>query len=185
MIRPKSTCNEKQNCSAGCKKQFEMKIALVQISPIIGDFSYNSERILLWANKAREKGCDLAIFPELALCGYPPQDLLERPAFGHGVSQYRYLTTNAELAKHVQVHNILLESLISFGLVGTVALLFLLGKIWVSAAVRLQDAHSLSSVPVFLVATSLLVHGLVSGTYYHIHSILMIAISLGFLLRGK
>jgi NAD+ synthetase len=81
MICPKSTCNEKQNCSAGCKKQFEMKIALVQISPIIGDFSFNSERILLWANKARKKGCDLAIFPELALCGYPPQDLLERPSF--------------------------------------------------------------------------------------------------------
>jgi NAD+ synthetase len=58
-----------------------MRIALVQINPIIGDFSYNSEKIVSWANRAREKGCDLAIFPELALCGYPPQDLLERPKF--------------------------------------------------------------------------------------------------------
>jgi NAD+ synthetase len=58
-----------------------MEIALVQINPVIGDFAYNSKLILSWAERARGKGCDLAIFPELALCGYPPQDLLERPAF--------------------------------------------------------------------------------------------------------
>ena len=110
---------------------------------------------------------------------------LERPVFGHGVSQYRYITTNSELASQIQVHNILLESLISFGLVGTVALIFLLGKIWILAAIRLHGARSLSTVPIFLVATSLLVHGLVSGTYYHIHSVLMIAISLGLLLNEQ
>jgi NAD+ synthetase len=59
----------------------KMKIALVQINPIIGDFAYNSEKIVSWAEKAREKRCELAVFPELALCGYPPQDLLERPVF--------------------------------------------------------------------------------------------------------
>jgi NAD+ synthase/NAD+ synthase (glutamine-hydrolysing) len=58
-----------------------MKIALVQINPVIGDFAYNSAQICSWAEKARKKGCDLVVFPELALCGYPPQDLLERPAF--------------------------------------------------------------------------------------------------------
>jgi NAD+ synthetase len=58
-----------------------MKIALVQINPIIGDFSYNREKIISWAKRAREKGCALAVFSELALCGYPPQDLLEQPTF--------------------------------------------------------------------------------------------------------
>ncbi len=58
-----------------------MKIALIQINPVIGDFSYNGSRIEYWAGRAREQGCDLAIFPELALCGYPPQDLLERSSF--------------------------------------------------------------------------------------------------------
>lgn len=58
-----------------------MKIALIQINPVIGDFSYNGSRIEYWAGQAREQGCDLAIFPELALCGYPPQDLLERSSF--------------------------------------------------------------------------------------------------------
>ncbi len=58
-----------------------MKIALVQINPIIGDFSHNREKIVSYANRAKAEGCDLAVFSELALCGYPPQDLLERPAF--------------------------------------------------------------------------------------------------------
>jgi len=58
-----------------------MKIALVQINPVIGDFAYNSARIISWAERARNRGCELAVFPELGLCGYPPQDLLERPAF--------------------------------------------------------------------------------------------------------
>jgi NAD+ synthase (glutamine-hydrolysing) len=58
-----------------------MKIALVQINPLIGDFAANSEKMLFWAAKARQKGCQLVLFPELALSGYPPQDLLERPSY--------------------------------------------------------------------------------------------------------
>ena len=58
-----------------------MRIALVQINPHIGNFSHNCERIVQAAAQAREKGCDLVIFPELSVSGYPPQDLLERPSF--------------------------------------------------------------------------------------------------------
>lgn len=58
-----------------------MKIALVQINPIIGDFTYNCEKIVTWAVKAAKTGCELVIFPELVISGYPPQDLLERPLF--------------------------------------------------------------------------------------------------------
>lgn len=58
-----------------------MKIALIQTNPVIGDFARNSAMILDRINKAREKGCTLAIFPELSLSGYPPQDLLERTDF--------------------------------------------------------------------------------------------------------
>jgi NAD+ synthase (glutamine-hydrolysing) len=58
-----------------------MKLALCQINPIIGDFEYNTSLILESARKARGEGCALAIFPELSLMGYPPKDLLERPAF--------------------------------------------------------------------------------------------------------
>ena len=58
-----------------------MKIAIAQINPIIGDFKYNTALIVKASEEARKKGCALAIFPELALSGYPPKDLLEKPAF--------------------------------------------------------------------------------------------------------
>lgn len=58
-----------------------MKIALIQYNPVIGDFRRNREAIHHRAAEARAAGCDLAVFPELGLSGYPPQDLLERPAF--------------------------------------------------------------------------------------------------------
>jgi NAD+ synthase (glutamine-hydrolysing) len=58
-----------------------VRIALGQINPTIGDFAGN--RRLVWdaALEAERRGADLAIFPELALSGYPPKDLVERPAF--------------------------------------------------------------------------------------------------------
>lgn len=58
-----------------------MKIALCQTNPIIGDFEHNTSLILEATDKAKSQGCALAIFPELSLLGYPPKDLLERPAF--------------------------------------------------------------------------------------------------------
>ncbi len=58
-----------------------MKIALAQFNPTVGDFDGNSTRILELAREAHSRGADLAVFSELCLCGYPPQDLVERPSF--------------------------------------------------------------------------------------------------------
>lgn len=58
-----------------------VKIALVQTNPIIGAFEHNFRQVTHWIDKAKLAGCDLVIFPELTLCGYPPQDLLERSSF--------------------------------------------------------------------------------------------------------
>jgi NAD+ synthase (glutamine-hydrolysing) len=58
-----------------------MKIALAQFNPTVGDFAGNAASILSLAEKAKQRGADLAVFTELCLCGYPPQDLLERPTF--------------------------------------------------------------------------------------------------------
>jgi len=58
-----------------------MRIALCQINPIIGDFPHNTGLILDATEQAKRAGCALAVFPELCLVGYPPKDLLERPAF--------------------------------------------------------------------------------------------------------
>jgi NAD+ synthase (glutamine-hydrolysing) len=58
-----------------------MKIALCQINPTIGEFTRNSSLIKEAAVKARKSGCSLAVFSELSIMGYPPRDLLEKPAF--------------------------------------------------------------------------------------------------------
>src|SRR2546422_3551250 len=55
-----------------------MKIALAQFNPTVGDFAGNSARILSLAAQAKQRGAELAVFSELCLCGYLPQDLLER-----------------------------------------------------------------------------------------------------------
>jgi len=58
-----------------------VKIGLVQLNPVIGDYAENCANICQWAERAKSAGCSLVIFPELAISGYPPQDLLERKAF--------------------------------------------------------------------------------------------------------
>jgi NAD+ synthase/NAD+ synthase (glutamine-hydrolysing) len=58
-----------------------MKIALAQINPIVGDFDYNFKKIKDFADQAAGRGCDLVVFPELAISGYPPRDLLEKKDF--------------------------------------------------------------------------------------------------------
>src|SRR4030043_1416746 len=58
-----------------------MKISLCQINPVIGDFAYNTSLIMKAVEESRKSGCSLAVFPELSIMGYPPKDLLEKPAF--------------------------------------------------------------------------------------------------------
>lgn len=58
-----------------------MKIALAQLNPIVGDLSGNCERILGAVHQAEQSGADLILFSELAICGYPPKDILLREGF--------------------------------------------------------------------------------------------------------
>ena len=58
-----------------------LRVALCQLDPVVGDVAGNRDRVGRAASEARSKGADLAVFPELVLTGYPPKDLLERPAF--------------------------------------------------------------------------------------------------------
>lgn len=58
-----------------------MKIALAQINPTIGDFARNTEKIINATEKAISLSCDLIVFSELAISGYPPRDLLEKKDF--------------------------------------------------------------------------------------------------------
>ena len=62
-----------------------MKIALCQINPVIGDIGGNKAKIEEGYSRGVKDGADLVIFPELALCGYPPQDLIEKKEFRQAV----------------------------------------------------------------------------------------------------
>jgi NAD+ synthase (glutamine-hydrolysing) len=64
-----------------------VKIALAQINPTVGDFAGNTKKILEYAARAEEAGAGLVVFPELAVCGYPPADLLEKASFISGAEQ--------------------------------------------------------------------------------------------------
>ncbi len=58
-----------------------MRLALCQINATVGDISGNAQRILSGLRSARDAGAELVLFPELALTGYPPEDLLLREHF--------------------------------------------------------------------------------------------------------
>ncbi len=58
-----------------------LKIAIAQINSTVGDVVANANRILEAASRAQALGADVLVTPELALCGYPPEDLLLRPDF--------------------------------------------------------------------------------------------------------
>ena len=58
-----------------------VKIALGQINPTVGDFSGNASKIVDFSRRAKAAGAGLILFPELAVSGYPPRDLVERAAF--------------------------------------------------------------------------------------------------------
>ncbi|MBL8477905.1 MAG: NAD+ synthase [Sterolibacteriaceae bacterium] len=58
-----------------------LRIAVAQFNAVLGDLAGNSARILEFARRAREAGAQVLLTPELALCGYPPEDLLMRPDF--------------------------------------------------------------------------------------------------------
>ena len=62
-----------------CK--ISMKIALAQINPTVGDFEHNTEKMMGFIEKAKGLSCDLIVFSEMVISGYPPLDLLERRDF--------------------------------------------------------------------------------------------------------
>ena len=58
-----------------------MKIAIAQINPTVGDFTGNLKKIIAFSRRAADEGARLTVFSELAICGYPPADFLEKPSF--------------------------------------------------------------------------------------------------------
>lgn len=65
----------------------EMKIALCQINPIIGNLDYNKDKIIKGYERGVKENANLVIFPELSLVGYPPLDLVEKEEFRKAVNK--------------------------------------------------------------------------------------------------
>jgi len=59
----------------------QLRIALAQVDTTVGDLAGNSEVVLDWSGRAAEAGAELVLFPEMALTGYPPEDLVFRESF--------------------------------------------------------------------------------------------------------
>ncbi|MFP4498282.1 MAG: NAD+ synthase [Vulcanimicrobiota bacterium] len=79
----------------------KIRIAMAQINSTVGDFEGNLEKITEYINKARRSHADVIIFPELAICGYPPEDLILRTSF---IRQNRiYLEKVASEAQDIAV----------------------------------------------------------------------------------
>jgi NAD+ synthase (glutamine-hydrolysing) len=58
-----------------------VRVGLAQVNPTVGAIEANARLVVDWMGRARSAGCDLVAFPELTLTGYPPEDLLFKPAF--------------------------------------------------------------------------------------------------------
>jgi NAD+ synthase (glutamine-hydrolysing) len=65
-----------------------LRIAIAQINCTVGDLAANAARIQDFAARAAAQGADLLLTPELALCGYPPEDLLLRPDFYRAAARH-------------------------------------------------------------------------------------------------
>src|SRR5260221_8646139 len=78
--RPDFPCDFAETCSRFSELS-QMKVALAQINTTVGDFSGNEAKIRAAYERAAAAGADLAVFPELATCGYPPRDLLLKKQF--------------------------------------------------------------------------------------------------------
>jgi NAD+ synthase (glutamine-hydrolysing) len=76
-----------------------VRLALAQIDSVVGDLEGNRERIVSRLDEARALGADVALFPELAVTGYPPEDLLLRPGFIRAAE--RTLRAIAEKARDI------------------------------------------------------------------------------------
>ncbi|MCH9614821.1 MAG: Glutamine-dependent NAD(+) synthetase [Chlamydiia bacterium] len=72
-----------------------MKLLMAQLNPVIGDLDGNTHKIIQTFDKARAEGADIVLFPELTICGYPPDDLVYHAAFIDSMEQHLHSIVKA------------------------------------------------------------------------------------------
>src|SRR3990170_3703027 len=71
----------------------KIRLSLAQINPTVGDLAGNAGKIIEYIKKAKTQGSDVVAFPEMAITGYPPEDLILKP---------RFIKENQEMLKAIQ-----------------------------------------------------------------------------------
>ena len=105
---PANKKNSKATLKRGPSKKEKtvvLRIALAQINPVVGDFNFNANKIKQHLKQARKMGADVVLFPELAITGYPPEDLLLKEKF---------LTQSQKTLEKVRPHSKQLTAIIGF-----------------------------------------------------------------------
>ncbi|MDR5708710.1 MAG: NAD+ synthase [Armatimonadota bacterium] len=82
-----------------------LRVALAQINPVVGDLEGNARHIVERLRQAREIGADVVLFPELAVTGYPPEDLVLKPDFVEG---------NLRAVEEIAAHAVDLVAVVGF-----------------------------------------------------------------------
>ena len=75
----------------------KLRLAMAQINTTVGDLDGNTARILEYVRKARSQQADIVVFPEMAITGYPPEDLLFKPSFiQSNIERMREVVANSQ-----------------------------------------------------------------------------------------
>ncbi len=75
----------------------KLRLSMAQINTTVGDLDGNTARILEYVRKARSQQADIVVFPEMAITGYPPEDLLFKPSFiQSNIERMREVVTNSQ-----------------------------------------------------------------------------------------
>ncbi len=108
-----------------------------------------------------------------------------RPFLGYGLFQVLDLLppslseSGTTIMVQRQVHNIILEVLLAFGFAGGGIVLFFMVKTWLRVVRNVTQSASSLHWPAFLAINTLLMHGMISGTYFHVHSVMYLALLFG------
>src|SRR5439155_6667663 len=86
-----------------------IRVAACQLNPVVGDLAGNVERVLERLEEAEAQGCDLAVFSELVVTGYPPEDLLLKP---------RFVAENMEAVEKIAARTGLCAAIVGFAEAG-------------------------------------------------------------------
>jgi len=113
---------------------------------------------------------------------YAIESIKEHPFWGYGLEQFIFLQVpriSASANVHLHVHNLILEVILSWGLIGASVFAVLFTRLCVRVLTRVRPLVGREKLPAFLPLVALLGHGLFSGTYFHIHSLIYMAIFFG------